>query len=243
MKKFTVLIVLSIYLLNSISAQEFRFGFQLSPTFTWLTTDDNSINGNGSNLGLKLGMMGEKYFGGGENYAIKFGLGFAFNQGGTLQHDLGGNYWPNSDLSDPQLNFDRFSLPDGVDLKYKLQYVEIPFGLKLRTDEFSHIRYYGEFPVLTLGFNTAARGSITGGNINVEKEQISDDVNFFNISWGIGGGIEYSVSESTVLVGGIYYQHGFLDITKDKNARKSDDTAENSKGSLRGITLRLGVMF
>ena len=85
MKKIAVLIVISLYLFNSVSAQEFRFGFQLSPTFTWLNTDDNSINGNGTNLGLKLAMMGEKYFGGSENYAFKFGIGFAFNQEEHIQ--------------------------------------------------------------------------------------------------------------------------------------------------------------
>jgi hypothetical protein len=241
MKKIAVLIVFSLYLFNSVSAQEFRFGFQLSPTFTWLNTDDNSINGNGTNLGLKLAMMGEKYFGGGENYAFKFGVGFAFNQGGTLKHDMGGNFWPNSDPApvNPPLS-------DGVNLKYGLQYVEIPFGLKLHTDQFSHIRYYAEFPVFTLGFNTQASGDVSGDSFmanNMDNVNINNDVNFFNLSWGIGGGLEYEVSESTALVAGIYYQHGFLDVTKDKDAVKSNGDKEDSKGTLRGITLRLGIMF
>ena len=41
-------------------------------------------------------VIGEKYFA--ENYAFSFGIGFAFNQGGTLKHDVGGNLWPNSQL-------------------------------------------------------------------------------------------------------------------------------------------------
>ena len=74
------------------------------------------------NLGLKLGMMGEKYLSGSENYALSFGIGFAFNQGGTLNHDSdgqfeGGNYWSKSDLSDPLFT----ALPEGINLKYSIQ--------------------------------------------------------------------------------------------------------------------------
>ena len=185
--------------------------------------------------------MGEKYFGGSGNYAFKFGIGFAFNQGGTLKHDMGGTFWSNSDPT--PINY---PLADGVNLKYGLQYVEIPFGLKLHTDEFSHIRYYGEFPIITLGFNTQASGDISSDPImgnNIDNVNINKDVNFLNLSWGIGGGIEYSVSETTALIAGIYYQHGFLDVSKDKDAVKTNGDSEDSKGSLRGITIRLGVMF
>ena len=239
MKKIVAAIAFLCCLSWSAQAQgEFRFGFQISPTFSWITTDDNQIDNNSSNLGLRLGMLGEKFFQ--EKYSILFGIGFAFNQGGTLRHTEGGNFWPNSDLSDPIYR----NLPSGVNLKYSLQYIELPFALKMRTNEFGYMRAFFEIPRITIGMNTQARGDISSSNIeNTSQETIEDDVNFFNLSWGLGGGVEYNVSDNTALVGGIFYQHGFLDVTKDKNAVKSSGESEDSRGTIRGITIRLGVMF
>ena len=137
MKKIALLLGLFYCLTFSLSAQEsFRFGVQVSPSFSWLASNDNQINGNGTNLGLRLGFNGEYYFT--ERYAFIAGLGFAFNQGGTLQHNEGGNFWTKSELSNPDFN----ALPNGVNLKYNLQYVEIPFGLRMRTNEFGYCLLY-----------------------------------------------------------------------------------------------------
>ena len=240
MKKITLVLTVVLFSFQAaLQAQDFRFGFQVSPSFSWITTDDNRIEGNGSNLGLRLGMLGERYFA--ENYAIMFGLGFAFNQGGTIRHELGGQYWTNSDLSATELRF----VTNGTDLKYKLQYLELPFALKMRTNTFGYMRGFFEIPRFVFGFNTKALGDIDqmGSDLDSEDEKINEDVNFFNLSWGLGGGLEYEVSENTSLVAGIFYNHGFLDITKDKGAEKNDGTSENSKGTIRGITIRLGVLF
>ena len=246
MKKIAAILAFLFIISNVTQAQQFRFGFQVSPTFSWISSDDNKINGNGLNLGLRLGMLGEKYLGEGDTYAFIFGIGFAFNQGGTLKHDTGGNLWPKSDLSDPTLNTGDTPLPDGVNLKYGLQYVEIPFGLKMRTQEFGYIRYFAEIPVFTLGINSQARGAISATGIEVDKENISEDVNIFNISWGIGGGIEYTINENTALIGGIFFQNGFLDVTDDAGKQylgAGNIQAEDSKGTLNSLTLRIGVMF
>ena len=38
---------------------DLRFGFQLSPSFSWMNTNDTRINRSGTNLGMKLGMLAE----------------------------------------------------------------------------------------------------------------------------------------------------------------------------------------
>jgi len=243
MKKIASLITI-LFLTGSIAFGQspFRFGFQLSPNFTWISTNDNRINGNGSNLGLKLGMIGERYFNNSDRYALMFGLGFAFNQGGTLKHDQGGNLWAESDLSD-----DLRTLPDGVNLKYGIQFVEIPIGLKMRTQEFGYLRYFAE-PAFTLGIRTQARGSINAeGGIDAEDLDIKDDVGFLNLSWGIGAGVEYNIGESTTLVGGLFFQSGFIDITDDSGVKLDEFgqeiEQEDSKGTINNLTIRLAVMF
>lgn len=233
---------------SQVFVDNFRFGFQVSPTISWMSTDNNKINSNGVNIGIKIGMVGEYYFGTSGNYALISGIGFAFNQGGTLKHEVGGNFWPEAELTSSKFNTGLKPLPDGVNMKYNLRYVEIPIGFKMRTNDFGNIRYFAEIPLFNIGMLTQARGAINGTGVNTDNENIKGATNFFNITWGFGGGVEYSVSEKTALVGGLYYQQGFTDVTRDKNAFKrvsetGPSEPESSKGTLGAIVLRLGVIF
>lgn len=224
--------------------EDIRFGFQLSPTFSWMNANVSRINPSGTNLGLKLGMIGEFYFR--EAYALSLGLGFHFNSGGTLFHERGGEYWVNSELPANAKMF-----PPNVKLKYSIQYVEIPVALKMRTREFGYLRYFAQ-PELSFGLRTQSRGQIKGFNgvDEEEKYDIREDVNILNLSWGLGGGVEYSVSDNTALIAGLAFQSGFADVTKDKNSvyyptdgNQTEQREENSKGTVKSIVIRLGVMF
>ncbi|MEZ4935822.1 MAG: outer membrane beta-barrel protein [Saprospiraceae bacterium] len=210
---------------------ELRLGFQVSPMFSIMTTDDNQINNDAGNLGLKLGMRAEFYFR--ENYAFIAGLGFSFNSGGTLRYEQFSNTWQGSELPAGVTA----PFPGMTELKYNIQYVEIPFGLKFKTKEFGYLRYYAEIPVFTLGFRSQARGAIAYTNVNEDKIDIKKEVLPLALSWGAGGGIEYAVSDGTSLIGGISFQSQFTDVTK--NYKPEVD----SKAKLTNIILRLGVMF
>jgi len=242
MKKQLVIAVCSLFLLSPLMGQEseLSFGIQLSPSFSWMSTDDNRINSSGSNLGLQLSMMAEYYFR--ENYAVTSGIGFHFNSGGRLQFEEGGSYWTDSDLG-PNLD----SLPDGVKLRYNLQYVQIPLGLKLRTREFGYFRYFVE-PNLALGINTQAQGDLEGRGIGSDAENINikEEVRSVGAFWGLGAGTEYSISQSTTLLAGLYFQTSFTDVTKDSGTIFDDDRGnqnEDSKAKINSLTLRLAVLF
>lgn len=242
MKKIVVLTAF-LGMVLTISAQDnLRFGFQASPSFSWMSTDNSHINPSGTNLGLKLGMIGEYYLNAEQTYAFSTGLGFAFNSGGTLLHDYGGEYWTKAGLPS-----DLDTLSNSVKLKYSIQYLEIPVALKMRTKEFGYVRYFIE-PGISIGFKTQARGVIndpgkTGEN--EEKYSIRKEINGLNLTWGVGAGLEYSLSENTSLVGGLGFQIGFSDVT-DNNGTVFDPRGnhkEDSKGVTRAIVIRLGVMF
>ena len=243
MKKIVAFTAFLTLALAIAQAQEIRFGFQLSPAFSWMSSNTNKVNTSGTNLGLKLGMVGEYYFQ--ENYAVTSGIGFFFNTGGTLLHERRGNFWVNSELPEScRLATENNTM---TKLKYNLQYVEIPIGLKMRTREFGYIRYFIE-PHLGLGFRTQASGdlTVTGSSEDCKDINIQKDVNPLNLFWGINTGIEYSVSESTSLVGGAGLQFGFADTSKDDDTvflENGTEAAEKSKGVIRAFVIKLGVIF
>ncbi len=241
MKKI-VMVAFIFFTVQAIYAQgDIRFGFQMSPAVSWLNTDNNKINSSGPNIGLKLGLQGEYYFR--DNYAITSGIGFHFNAGGTLLHQYGGVYWTRTDLP---TGLDTMS--NDVKLKYSVQYVEVPIGLKMRTKEFGFFRYFLD-PAITIGFKTQARGTITdSGKIGDEDEKydIRQEVNGLNLCWGLTGGAEYNIGENSTLVFGAGFQIGFTDVTDDNGTVFDPDRGnrdENSKGLFRSIVLKLGVMF
>lgn len=249
MKKIVIVLSLICFIFSTGFGQEYtesrpiRFGFQFSPTFSKMTTDSKSINANGSSiLGAKLGAVGEFYFR--DNYALATGIGFAFNHSGKLKYDNRGSFWPESDLSIPGLD----TIQQEATLKYNLQYVEIPFSLRL-VSSFNDgaMRYYIEAPTLYLGINTQARGTITGtNNQDTEKEDIKPDVRNFNLSWGFGGGIEYELGTDTWVIGGLFYQRGFSDVTRNKGFTIDDagvQKKEDSKAIISAFGIRIGLMF
>lgn len=228
MKKI-VLLFSFLFALHSLSAQlgdgSLRFGLQLSPSFSWMQSEAAVVNGNGVNLGLKLAMMGEYYFA--DNYAFTSGLGFAFNHGGTLRHDRPSSFW---NLEGEFAN---------ADVKYSVQYIEIPLGLKMITREFGYLRYYGE-PFVMLGFRSQARGTRSGGAGFAAQNDVAikEFVNGAGLSWGLGLGAEYSLSESTAIVGGLYFQNMFTNMVKKGSVQPTD-----VKANFDAITLRLGILF
>ncbi len=231
MKKITLLFTFLIGIGLTLSAQEtpLRLGVQVSPTFSWMSSNQNTITGNGTNTGLNIGLTAEYFFG--QNYAITSGISFMMNQGGTLQYETGGNLFPDSELSDPTFN----NLPNGINIQYKLQYIEIPLSIRLQTEEIGYLRYFAQIPYFSIGFPIQGRADFSSG-VTSADENILPDVTSLALTWGLGAGAEYAVSESASLIGGIYFDSSILDMVEDNDV-------EDAKQIMNRITLRLGVLF
>ncbi len=235
---------LSAQVLNPI-----QFGVQLSPTFSYLTTNNTLIESDGTNLGLKLGLIAEYYFQ--DNYSIHTGLNVHFGSGGALRYD---EQFTEVDIWSESLGETLVTAPTPAQLSgkvfdYSIQYVEIPLGLTLRTREFGYLRYFVR-PMVALGIVTNSKGSIENANFIASDENfdIGKETNPLNLSWGFGGGIEYSISTQTSLIGGIGFQSGFLDISKDNGTSltrtgRVNPAEDDSKAKQNSIVIMLGVMF
>ena len=250
MKKIFLTTAIIASLFNFATAQDLHFGVQLSPSFSWMTTTNTKISGSGASTGLKLALIVENRFS--QAYSFSTGIGFHFNSGGRLLVDAPSQFWTDSyDQFDtkPTVNPNTALFPGGTKFKYGITYVEIPAGLKLRTPENgTHFRYFAE-PGLVFGFKSNTKGAIIGSNsLDQSNIDLKKEVNFLNVSWGIGGGGEYIITNNTAFVFGLYFQKGFYDVNTDNGTLydadgKSNPRTDKSKATISSLTIRLGVMF
>lgn len=203
----------------------FRFGLQFSPQLCWVKAQDKHTTSSGVKFGFNYGLMAD--FSLASNYAIATGINISQNSADILYNDTINMF--NSFKND--------TFPQGTKTSYKLQYIEIPFVLKLKTNEIGYMTYFGQFG-LNAGINTKTRGTIDDpSNKNSQiNENLGPDISPINISLNIGAGIEYSLSKSTAFVASFSFHNGFLDISDSPKDFKT-------KSILNQIELRLGILF
>lgn len=216
MKK--VLFVCIILISITLNAQEVKFGVHIDPKICWLSPESRDVSSQGSVFGFSGGLIVDRYFQ--DNYAFATGVSMG-TQGGKLQYgyDLPLEVYDNVD-----------TLGEGTTLKYNLQYITIPVGLKLKSNQIGYTTFY-----VNLGFtnqvNIKAKAS-TSNTDELNDDSIRNEINWFDMGYYFGGGIEYALSKDTSVLLGVIYRNGFLDVT-------SASPNVNS----RVLSLRLGILF
>jgi opacity protein-like surface antigen len=180
----------------------FRLGLTTHPTIGWVKPETGKSNG--VNLGFSYGLMADFNFA--ENYSFATGLTITSINGKSTEI----NPSPYHDaIANPN--------PTAYDLKYMLQYVEIPLTLKLKTEKIGDVRWYGQFG-LSNDFNIGARQNVfLGSKTLVDDMHIKKDINFYRAGLIIGAGVEYDVAKNTSVTTGLTFNNGFTDISDDKS--------------------------
>ncbi len=214
---FALIFLLSFHFL---SAQQFRFGLTASPEFNFTRILASNISSGGVSVGLNYGLLVDFTLGEVERYAFSTGI----------THRMANVTFENITRLDGAISYTATQ-------KLKLQYVEIPLTLRLRTNEVGYITYYGQ-----MGF---VPGLLIASRYDQKADNPDDAYNFknrknetsklFNLSLHVGAGIEYSLGGATAVMAGLYYNNGFTDISRASYF--------NDKISLRNIGLRLGILF
>jgi len=231
MKRLIILAILFLFVGSGIChAQEraFVFGFNLSPNVGWMKTDTKGFNNEGLIPGVSWGFITEFHLL--ENYAISTGFNVAYIYGKmNFRYDNSiGNVKDEGHLT----------------RKYKLQYLQIPLALKMKTNEIGKIRIYG---IIGLGTSFLIRGMAkdeykgdAGGEFTDDKVNVYDDVVFFRESLIIGAGIETAIAENVTLVTGVKFDNGFLNIMQEDKRYLAED---EPKVINNFIELTIGVLF
>lgn len=209
MKRNTLLILLSLLVTVNSLAQDnksTRLAFVLSPQISWLGSDESAVDSNGNLFGYNFGVVMDRFFD--TNYAFSTGLTIN-TTGGKLKY---------SDETPSYLDGENAAT-------FRLKYIEVPLALKLITNEFHRSRYYGQF-----GLYTQYNIKTNDGDGN----SIGSEVNFFDMGYQLGGGMEYSLGSDTYLMLGLIYSGGFMDVT---------DNDIDGKANLNRFTFQFGIIF
>ena len=246
-KKTNIVSVALFFSLLSLSiratAQDFLIGLYFQPSVSWMTADDNLINSNGAVLGMRFGGVGENFFS--SSISLESTFGFAFGEGGKLLHENPGNYWPNSDLGDDQLNDNQTAFPARSSLAYRMAMLQISTAPKLYIGNSTGSRWWLKAPIVQIAINNRTRGSVSSPTLQLEDISIDKDVNTFHLAWGLGIGKRINLADDNQLDIGANWMTGFTDITEDEGVKEINGqlSGENSKGILNSINFGVTLIF
>lgn len=227
-----------------------RFGGYAAPTISWMkpTASKSSdglykVTSGGGQVGFAWGLMIDYFFA--RNYAIA--TGFQLNSsGGEIR----------SKRVDQTTTFGNTVFD--ANFKYRLQYLEVPFQLKLRSERISSaggIRAFGQVG-LTGGVNinkkvtykvdyTNSSGSMSTLTGDKEKLAGSFTIAPFLLQLNVGAGIEKPVSQRMALYCGLFFNNSFLPDVTDPGKYDLGYTGSFSDGNIRlnSFAFRFGIFF
>lgn len=220
MKQIILTTILVVSALTTFSQEHVRLSFTGSPSVCWMSTNNTDAAKEKSILGYNFGLNGDFYFSEDERYSVLTGIQIT-NVGGEISYNPGTSF-----------KFADATLPTLSKIKYRLRYIEVPFAIRLKTDEFQGVRYWGEYGLSGM-LNIEARGDSNDGSLR--KANIGSEINLFNLAMDIGIGFDYDLGSSNAVSVGLIFQNGLIDVTTD-NAF-SDRTKINS------LNLKVGIIF
>lgn len=222
--RLSALILTLIIPFGKMNAQQrITFGLHVDPVISWFTTDVSTTQNSGSRPGFNFGLTFNKYFA--PNYSFSTGITL-MNTGGRLLNNSG---QPTLlQLSKPTI------VGPGESVVYKIQYLSIPLGLKLQTNQIGYLTYFSD---IGLDPKVVISGKADIPSLNLTNERAINELNIFNLSYHITAGLEYSLGGSTSLISALSFENNFLDITKDNETQTPD------KVSHKMLSFRLGVNF
>lgn len=239
---------------GKIDLRKTRFGLMVAPNISWMKPASSKSNdrlynveSGGSNLGFSWGLMADYFFT--SNYGIA--TGFQLNTTGGIinaTYDINNNSAPSTPNIVKTANFD-----------YKLQYLEIPFGLKLVSDELQGgVKVFGNIGV-SLAINLSKKATYevvytdTANGTTIERTATGDNEKLRGglsitpvlFQLNLGGGLEYPLTDKLSFYAGLFFNNGFTpDVTTPKEidlGYKGSFSDGNTR--LNNVSLRVGIFF
>ena len=240
MKKVLSLVLVLVVTTASFAqkhSKDLRIGFKIEPNISWFHPVENGVKTDGSKVGINYGLMLDYEFA--DNYIFSTGLQVS-HVGGKLSYT--GNIW--SDKKVGYITADKDSSINTANYNIGIQYVEIPFTIKLKSSNKGKMDYWANFggflavPVKARA-DVSTNFSVGGGVASYSKENdnVISQIQPVTIGMQIGGGVEIPISDKNVLVAGLVFNNGFIDVTKNGN------WGGDGRVNLNSMALKLGIFF
>jgi hypothetical protein len=236
--------------LSAQSERSLKFALNVAPSINWMKSRTPSWESTKSNLGLNFGLQTDIALKANSSYYVSTGLGVS---------SIGGQ------MSYPSVYNDGQNLyASRVHSNLRLNYLDIPLGLKLRTGEIGYSRFAG-WAGIGAGFNIGASDSRTieyGSNsytsqLGEHEEDISTEVRKSLFSFRLGLEWEKKISGETYFTFGATYNHALHSIFTGRayqtdgagmtDFEKLDATAQPNGALInvqpRSLVLHLGIYF
>lgn len=205
-----------------IYAQEkISIGLHFDPLISWFGTDINAVNNDGARPGINAGL----------SFNLPFSPNYSFSTGINLINAAGRLVCENETQLE-LVNTETVAANEPV--VYKIQYVAVPLGLKLETNQIGYLTFFSDVgmdPKIRIG------GKADIPSLSIKGEKANEELKMFNLSYHIMAGVEYGLGGNTAAVLGIGFENNFLDVTKDNGTQPVD------KVTHKLVSVRLGVNF
>jgi len=233
MKKITLLVIFSTFWMIPVvtTAQKtssVKLGLRVAPAIGWINPNASDYESEGMRAGISAGLVSDFYFT--DHYAISTGFSFLF---------------PSGKLSYPaRYDVDDIPMSGSLTRQCNFTYLEIPFMVKMKTNSFGMMSFFGQ-----IGFGTGFRlkatakdhftPDLTPGQSVSEEQDINSSTTLMRESVLAGVGVEYKLDASTRLFGGFNYSNSLNDLFTGTNQL----SGEKEKGVLNFLELNIGILF
>ncbi|MBK7037336.1 MAG: outer membrane beta-barrel protein [Chitinophagales bacterium] len=204
------------------SAQEFRYGFYLSPTKNTFVPEGDLYTPYGENGGFQYGILLEQTFGKGEHIGLGAGITMDYFQSGLESLEAGQN-------------------KDTKNWDVRPRYIEIPVAVKLRTGQLGKLTPYLQGGI-TYASAIRARGDYTlNGQVHdsdldyINKENQNGLIYLpKNLSIDLGIGTEFEIKDGASVFLAFYFKNGIMNVWED-NTDKDDIFTRQFGVSIGGL--------
>lgn len=221
-KRVQAFIITGLLITSSLSSQEIRFGIFADPVIGWFSSDTRETANDGARPGFNFGITFNRYFA--KNYSFSSGISI-LNAGGRLI---------SSDTLTMYFNNFNTLIPSGKPVVYKIQYINVPLGLKFESNQIGYVTFFtdvGLDPKVVIG------GKVDIPSVALKGETAMKELNRLNLGYHITAGISYSLGGTTEIVAGLGFEQCFMDITKDLLQQPQDKISHNF------LKFRVGLNF
>jgi opacity protein-like surface antigen len=219
-KKIILFFILALLPAKILLAQDYRYGVYATPVISWFKTDIEEVKNQGARAGFIFGISAERQLT--DNWHFNTGLAFI-----------------NSSARLKSVNATYFRFPShtavvaaGEPVIYRIQYISVPVGIKIKTSEIGYLTYFAEFG---LDPKVVVRGRADIPSINIKGENAMNEIRRFNVGYHLNGGVDYSIDENISLILGLGYESNIFDITKDNDNQATDRTSQKLLKFIFGI--------